>query len=108
MSMILNVFISLCGVVYLFSCAEIIGSWILTKKKQDLRWPLSFSIIPIIIPVLAPVAAYDSIYYADIMYKTKKPSSATHWQESLYMWLKHGCLSIDEWAKLHERNVKGI
>ena len=106
MSMILNVFISLCGVVYLFSCAEIIGSWILTKKKQDLRWPLSFSIIPIIIPVLAPVAAYDSIYYADIMYKTKKPSSATHWQESLYMWLKHGCLSIDEWAKLHERNVK--
>ena len=106
--MILNVFISLCGVVYLFSCAEIIGSWILTKKKQDLRWPLSFSIIPIIIPVLAPVAAYDSIYYADIMYKTKKPSSATHWQESLYMWLKHGCLSIDEWAKLQERNVKGI
>ena len=106
--MILNVFISLCGVVYLFSCAEIIGSWILTKKKQDLRWPLSFSIIPIIIPVLAPVAAYDSIYYADIMYKTKKPSSATHWQESLYMWLKHGCLSIDEWAKLQERNIKGI
>ena len=104
--MILNVFISLCGVVYLFSCAEIIGSWILTKKKQDLRWPLSFSIIPIIIPVLAPVAAYDSIYYADIMYKTKKPSSATHWQESLYMWLKHGCLSIDEWAKLHERKVE--
>ena len=85
--MILNVFISLCGVVYLFSCAEIIGSWILTKKKQDLRWSLSFSIIPIIIPVLAPVAAYDSIYYADIMYKAKKPSSATHWQESLYMWL---------------------
>lgn len=71
-----------------------------------MRWPLSFSIIPIIIPVLAPVAAYDSIYYADIMYKAKKPSSATHWQESLYMWLKHGCLSIDEWAKLHERNVK--
>ena len=104
--MILNVFISLCGVVYLFSCAEIIGSWILTKKKQDLRWPLSFSIIPIIIPVLAPVAAYDSIYYADIMYKTKMPSSATHWQASLYMWLKHGFLSIDEWAKLHERNVE--
>ena len=104
--MSLNVFISLCGVVYLCSCAEMIGSWILTKKKQDLRWPLSFSIIPIIIPVLAPVAAYDSIYYADIMYKTKKPSSATHWQESLYMWLKHGCLSIDEWAKLHERNVE--
>ena len=104
--MILNVFISLCGVVYLFSCAEIIGSWILTKNKQELRWPLSFSIIPIIIPVLAPVAAYDSIYYADIMYKTKKPSSATHWQESLYMWLKHVCLSIDEWAKLHERNVE--
>ena len=106
MSKILNVFIALCGVVYIFSGAEIIGSWILTKKKQDLRWPLSFSIIPIIIPVLAPVAAYDSIYYADIMYKTKKPSSATHWQESLYMWLKHGCLSIDEWAKLHERNVE--
>ena len=104
MSMILNVFISLCGVVYIFSCAEIICSWILTKKKQDLRWPLNFSIIPI----LAPVAAYDSIYYADIMYKAKKPSSATHWQESLYMWLKHGYLSIDEWAKLHERNVKGI
>ena len=102
MSMILNVFISLCGVVYIFSCAEIICSWILTKKKQDLRWPLNFSIIPI----LVPVAAYDSIYYADIMYKTKKPSSATHWQESLYMWLKHGCLSIDEWAKLHERNVE--
>lgn len=106
--MILNVFISLCGVVYLLSCAEIIGSWILTKKKQDLRWPLSFSIIPIIIPILAPVAAYDSIYYADIMYKTKKPSSTTHWQESLYMWLRHGCLSIDEWAKLQENNVKGI
>ena len=102
MSMILNVFISLCGVVYIFSCAAIIGSWILTKKKQDLRWPLNFSIIPI----LVPVAAYDSIYYADIMYKTKKPSSATHWQESLYMWLKHGCMSIDEWAKLHERNVE--
>ena len=76
--MILNVFISLCGVVYIFSCAEIIGSWILTKK-QDLRWPLSFSIIPI----LAPVAAYDSIYYADTMYKAKEPSFATHWQESL-------------------------
>lgn len=104
--MILNVFISLCGVDYLFSCAEIIGSWILTKNKQELRWPLSFSIIPIIIPVLAPVAAYDSIYYADIMYKAKKHSSATHWQESLYMWLKHGCLSIDELAKLHERNVE--
>ena len=70
--MILNVFISLCGVVYIFSCAAIIGSWILTKKKQDLRWPLNFSIIPI----LAPVAAYDSIYYADIMYKAKKPSFA--------------------------------
>ncbi|OYP62356.1 hypothetical protein [Prevotella sp. P3-122] len=104
MSMILNVFISLCGVVYIFSCAEIIGSWILTKKKQDLRWPLNFSIIPI----LAPVAAYDSIYYADIMYKAKKPSFAKYWQESLYMWLKHGCMSIDEWAKLQERNVKGI
>lgn len=78
MSMILNVFISLCGVVYIFSCAEIIGSWILTKK-QDLRWPLSFSIIPI----LAPVAAYESIYYADIMYKAKESSFATHWQESL-------------------------
>ena len=102
--MILNVFISLCGVVYIFSCAEIIGSWILTKKKQDLRWPLNFSIIPI----LAPVAAYDSIYYADIMYKAKKPSFAKYWQESLYMWLKHGCMSIDEWAKLQERNVKGI
>ena len=104
MSMILNVFISLCGVVYIFSCAEIICSWILTKKKQDLRWPLNFSIIPI----LAPVAAYDSIYYADIMYKAKKPSFAKYWQESLYMWLKHGCMSIDEWAKLQERNVKGI
>ena len=104
MSMILNVFISLCGVVYIFSCAEIIGSWILTKKKQDLRWPLNFSIIPI----LAPVAAYDSIYYADIMYKAKKPSFAEYWQESLYMWLKHGGMSIDEWAKLQERNVKGI
>ena len=102
--MILNVFISLCGVVYIFSCAAIIGSWILTKKKQDLRWPLNFSIIPI----LAPVAAYDSIYYADIMYKAKKPSFAEYWQESLYMWLKHGCMSIDEWAKLQERNVKGI
>ena len=106
--MILNVFISLCGVVYIFSCAAIIGSWILTKKKQDLRWPLNFSIIPIIIPILAPVAAYDSIYYADIMYKAKKPSFAEYWQESLYMWLKHGCMSIDEWAKLQERNVKGI
>ena len=72
MSMILNVFISLCGVVYILSCAEIICSWILTKKKQDLRWPLNFSIIPI----LVPVAAYDSIYYADIMYKAKKPSFA--------------------------------
>ena len=101
--MILNVFISLCGVVYIFSCAEIIGSWILTKK-QDLRWPLSFSIIPI----LAPVAAYESIYYADIMYKAKESSFATHWQESLYMRLKHGCMSINEWAKLQERNVKGI
>ena len=70
--MILNVFISLCGVVYIFSCAEIICSWILTKKKQDLRWPLNFSIIPI----LVPVAAYDRIYYADIMYKAKKPSFA--------------------------------
>lgn len=106
--MILNVFISMCGVVYIFSCAEIIGSWILTKKKQDLRWPLNFSIIPIIIPILDPVAAYDSIYYADIMYKAKKPSFAEYWQESLYMWLKHGCMSIDEWAKLQERNVKGI
>ena len=75
MSVILNVFISLCGVVYLFSCNEIIGNWIL-KKKQDLRWLLSFSIIPIIIAILAPVAAYDSIYYANIMYKAKKPSSA--------------------------------
>ena len=72
MSMIVSVFISMCGVGYIFSCAEIIGRWILTKKKQDLRWPLNFSIIPI----LVPVAAYDSIYYADIMYKAKKPSFA--------------------------------
>ena len=105
--MILNIFISLWA-WFIYSCAEIIGSWILTKKKQDLRWPLNFSIIPIIIPILDPVAAYDSIYDADIMYKAKKPSFAEYWQESLYMWLKHGCMSIDEWAKLQERNVKGI
>ena len=73
--MILNIFISLWA-WFIYSCAEIIGSWILIKKKQDLRWPLNFSIIPIIIPILDPVAAYDSIYYADIMYKAKKPSFA--------------------------------
>ena len=89
MSMILNVFISLCGVVYIFSCAEIIGSWILTKKKQDLRWPLNFSIIPI----LAPVAAYDSIYYADIMYKAKKPSFANIGKNHyIYGWSMAVCL----------------
>lgn len=39
--MILNVFISLCGMVYLFSCAEIIGSWILTKKKQEYQYTMN-------------------------------------------------------------------
>lgn len=96
--MILAVILIVFGLIHFLCCVEIIGSWILTEKKQHLPWPLSFSIIPIFIPFLSPVAAYDSIYYAGIMYASKKHSSETHWQESLYQWLKHGCKSIDEWA----------
>lgn len=99
--MILNIILVLLSIVYLLSCAEIIGSWILTKKKQGLRWPLNFSVLPIIIPILAPIAAYDSIYYARMMYDSKKKAKETHWQESLYEYLRHGCLSIDEWAEKH-------
>ena len=62
---------------------------VLTKKKQDLRWPLNFSIIPI----LAPVAAYDSIYYTDIMYKAKKPSFANIGKNHyIYGWSMAVCL----------------
>ena len=70
--MILNIIYIIFGLIYLLSCAEIIGSWFLTKWKQDIRWPLEFSIIPILIPFLAPVAAYDSIYYARMLYDKKQ------------------------------------
>lgn len=95
--MFIQIFIAFLVTVYLLCCAEIIGSWVLTAKKQDNRWPLSFSILPMLIPIMAPVAAYDSIYYARELYE-KHARNEHHFQESLYEYLRHGCLSIDEWA----------
>lgn len=102
--MVSSFLLAVFGLVWVLSCAEIIGSWLLTYWKQDMKWPLSFSVLPIVIMPLAVIAAYDSIYYAGIMYDSRRPSHDTHWQESLYQWLRHGCLSIDEWAA-RERQV---
>lgn len=104
--MVVNILLAALGLVWILSCAEIIGSWLLTYWKQDLKWPLSFTILPIVIMPLSVIAAYDSIYYAGILYDSGRSTCNCHWQESLYQWLRHGCLSIDEWAA-REANGKG-
>lgn len=87
--------------IHLFCSLEIIGSWILTEKYQGLRWCLEFTILPVLIPILSPIVAFDILSDAWPLYRDGKKNNECRYQESLFLFVAHGFRSIDDWAEHH-------
>lgn len=85
-------------VAYILAMTEIIGSWLLTRKFQSIKWNIRLNIIdPAIIPFMAILEAaciYDS---AEEFYKTGRPNEH-YCRESLLCYLRHGRMSIEEYT----------
>lgn len=92
-------------VIHLLCCLEIAGSWFLTKKYQDLRWNAEFTLLPILFPPLSPVVAFDILTDAWPLYRDCKKNNACRYQESLFLFLTHGCRSIEQWYQ-HNRSLR--
>lgn len=104
----MKVFIILMICIYVISVAEIIGSRILTTRKQNLTWQLEFTLLPILFPPLAPIVAFD-IYTDAIECYHKAKRSHRVYQESLLCYLTHDLKSIDEWHSLkRERTMPSV
>ena len=91
-------FIIISLVIHLLCSLEIVGSWILTNKCQNLRWNPELNIFPLLIPPLSPIVALDIVFDAWPRYRYGKKNSACHYQESLLLYLSYGCRSIEQWC----------
>lgn len=100
-------FIIIALIIHLLCCMEIVGSWILTKKYQDLRWNAEFTLLPCLFPPLSPIVAFDILTDAWPLYRYCKKNNACRYQESLFLFLTHGCRSIEQWYQ-YNRSLRQL
>lgn len=87
---------------------EIIGSWVLTKRKQGIRWNFTLEVlVPLLIPFGPILEAACIIENAEQFYKGVKQNKY-HYRESLYCYLKYGGQSIDEYYKSHNKFINPV
>lgn len=93
-------------VVYIFSLIEVVGSYCLTIKYQSIHWGENI-VMSILLPFLAPCFAFNSIARAKDQYESGS-FNKYHVEESLVMYLLHGCKSLNEWhfMKISDSNKK--
>lgn len=94
--------ISLSVVTYILSLIEVVGSYCLTIKYQSIHWGENI-VICILLPFLAPCFAFNSISRAKEQYESGS-FNKYHVEESLVMYLLHGCKSLNEW---HFKGIAG-
>lgn len=89
-------------VVYILSMIEVVGSYCLTIRYQSIHWGENITIC-ILLPFLAPCFAINSITRARDQYESGS-FNKYHVEESLVMYLLHGCKSLNEW---HFKEISG-
>lgn len=94
--------ISLSVVTYILSLVEVVGSYCLTIKYQSIHWGENI-VMCILLPFLAPCFAFNSISRAKEQYESGR-FNKYHVEESLVMYLLHGCKSLNEW---HFKRIAG-
>lgn len=92
-------FIIIFLVIHLLCCLEIVGSWFLTNKSQDLHWNPELNLLPLLFPLVSLIVALDIVFDAWPRYRYGKENSACHYQESLLLYLFYGCRSIKQWCR---------
>lgn len=86
----------ICGMVYVLSCIEIIGSYYLTKKLHGVRLVCDTILFPILFPPAAPMWLYSIISEAQEAYDHDVVGDY-YPQESLLEYIRHGRVGYMEW-----------
>lgn len=98
----MNTFLIIALIVYIASAIEIVGSHILTEKKQGVHWEDEFMIFPLLFPPLAPIVAFDILTDAYSAYNRNNYNNKV-FMESLTFYILHGFRSINEWIDYKRR-----
>lgn len=95
-------------IAYIVAMTEIIGSWILTLKKQNIRWDVGLNIM---MPALLPFSAFFDAYgiYEDAKrHYDKRIRNELHFKESLFCYLMNGRRSIEENYQYWSQRTIGV